>query len=269
MRWLPTSVISWAADAAHGSSDDPVRSRRGGGAARSAPVLLLFSFRSALFFQCLGRLLFSFFLSIHALAHDSLLIDSTIRTSLLGVAPAQHFTFDGRAIGAPDAGVPPGRIARRLGRLLAHPADAQLTAHHTHLLQILEYLFRHAFRQVDEAMILPNIHAADMYALDSRLVGDGADDIAGLDPMYRPYFDAKSFHGAGGGLGSRLARAFGWGRRVRRARSVRRAPGLRRMIALRLAFMLACPRRPLAAPAGCALRRRMEFRRPFRFGRQQ
>ena len=47
-------------------------------------------------------------------------------------------------------------------------------------------------------MVLANIHATDMNALYPRLVGDGTDDIAGLDTMYRPYFDAKSFHLAGG-----------------------------------------------------------------------
>src|SRR5216683_7228628 len=155
----------------------------------------------------------------------------------------------GRTAGLSAAGMPASRITRRLGRLLADPADAKLTAHHTHLLQILEYLFRHAFRQVDEAMILSNIHAADVYALDARLVGNGADDVAGLDSMYRPYFDAKSFHEAGGGFGAGLARPFDRRRRVRSARS------LRRTIALRLAFMLDCPRRPVVAHAGCPLSR--------------
>src|SRR6267378_499345 len=155
--------------------------------------------------------------------------------------------------------MPAGRITRRLGRLLADPADAKLTAHHTHLLQILEYLARHAFRQVDEAMILPNGHAADVYSLDARLVGNGTHDIAGLDSMYRPYFDAKSFHEAGGGFGARLAGPFDRGRRVRCARSVRRT------MALRLALMLDCPWRPVVAHAGRALGRQMRLRGPLRF----
>src|SRR5258708_7025675 len=172
------------------------------------------------------------------------------------------------AIGAPIArlsatGMPAARITRRLGRLFADPADAKLTAHHTHLLQILEYLFRHAFRQVDEAVILPNIDAADVYSLDARLVGNGADDVAGLDSMYRPYFDPKSFHEARGGFGPGLARPVGRGRRDRCARSVRRT------MALRFAFMLDCPRRPVIAHAGRPLSRRMRVRRPLRFAGQQ
>jgi hypothetical protein len=54
-------------------------------------------------------------------------------------------------------------------------------------------------------MILPNVHSAYMHTLDPRLIGDGTDDVAGLDSMYRPYFDAKSFHQIAGGLGARLA----------------------------------------------------------------
>src|SRR6202041_3670175 len=107
--------------------------------------------------------------------------------------------------------MPAGRISRRLGRLLADPADPKLTTHHPDLLQILEYLLRHAFRQVDETMILTNVHPAYMHALDPRLIGDGTDDVAGLDSMYRPYFDAKSFHQAGGGFGAGLA----WRRGIR------------------------------------------------------
>src|ERR1700721_644834 len=102
--------------------------------------------------------------------------------------------------------MPAGRISRRLGRLLAHPADPKLTTHHPNLLQILEYLLRHAFRQVDETMILTNVHPAYVHALDPRLVGDGTDDVAGLDSMYRPHFDAKSFHQTGGRFGARLVR---------------------------------------------------------------
>ena len=59
---------------------------------------------------------------------------------------------------------------------------------------VLEYLLRHAFRQVHEAVVFANIHAADMHALDARLVGDGTDDVSRLDAMYRPDLDAKSFH---------------------------------------------------------------------------
>src|ERR1700728_2290062 len=102
--------------------------------------------------------------------------------------------------------MPPSRVPRRLGRLLADPADAELTSRHAHLLQFLEYLLRHAFRQVHETMILPDIHPADVNALDPRLIGNGTDDVAGLDTVYRPYFDAKSFHWAGGGFGAGLAR---------------------------------------------------------------
>jgi len=98
---------------------------------------------------------------------------------MFGFAPAQHFALGG------------DRWMRRsyplgLGRLLIDAADAKLAARDSHFLQFLEYLIRHALRQVDEAMILANIHAPDVHALDPGLVGDGADDVAGLIPCADP-----------------------------------------------------------------------------------
>src|SRR5580698_10922996 len=88
----------------------------------------------------------------------------------------------------------PKRRARRFRGLFAHAADPQLPAGHAHLLQLLEYLLRHALRQVHVAVVFANVHAPDVHTLDVRFVGDGADDVSGLDTMYRPDFDAKSFH---------------------------------------------------------------------------
>src|SRR5258708_816185 len=88
----------------------------------------------------------------------------------------------------------PKRRARRLRRFLSYAADPQLAACHPHLLQLLEYLLRHALRQVHVAVVFANIHPPDEHAFDFRFVGDGADDVSGLDTMYRPYFDTKSFH---------------------------------------------------------------------------
>jgi hypothetical protein len=84
--------------------------------------------------------------------------------------------------------------ARRLGRFLGDAAEAQLTAGNSHFLQIFEYLLWHALRLVDVTMILSNIDAPNVHALDAGLICDGADDVAGLDPMYRPDLETKSFH---------------------------------------------------------------------------
>src|SRR5580692_9847836 len=115
--------------------------------------------------------------------------------------------------GVPAGRVPPSGISWRLGRLLADSADPELPARHPHLLQAHEYLFRHAFGQVDETMVFPNIHTADVYAFDSRLVGDRADDITGLDAVVRPHFDAKSFHLGRGRFGALACRRLGLRRR--------------------------------------------------------
>src|SRR5450432_4154564 len=53
-------------------------------------------------------------------------------------------------------------------------------------------------------MIFPDIHAPDVNTLDPGFIGDRADNIAGFDPMYRPYFNAISFHLTRRGLAMRF-----------------------------------------------------------------
>src|SRR5580704_11990925 len=90
--------------------------------------------------------------------------------------------------------VTPKRRARRFRRFFSYAADAQLAPCHAHLLQLLEYLLRHALRQVHVAVVFANVHAPDVHTLDVRLVRDGPDDVSGLDTVYGPDFNAKSFH---------------------------------------------------------------------------
>src|ERR1700722_4459378 len=174
-------------------------------AARVEPLAAFFSFFAARFSSnvLVGFFLSSFFRSMPLpMTHSSMLLNKNCRSILLDptylncrsmlnrrsilfaalLAAAQHFSLALLA-GAAGPGMPARRIPRRFGRLLADPADTEFPAHHPHLLQFLEYLLRHAFRQVDEAMIFSNIHAADVHAFNSSLIGDRADDIAGLDTM--------------------------------------------------------------------------------------
>ena len=214
--------IFCAAGGAGGWSDRPARACA---AASLSPLRCRFFallLRRALLFQRLGRLLLFFFLSFHALAHDCaprVLTKTSINR------------FAGRAAQQFALGVAGRRgFRRRLGRLLGDLADPQLAARHPHLLQRLEYLLRHAFRQVDEAVVLADVDPPDVHALDARLVGDRADDVARLDAVYRPHFDAKSFHvpaaargrsrrarrstarGAAGACGRYAARGGAWAR---------------------------------------------------------
>ena len=73
------------------------------------------------------------------------------------------------------------RSSLRLG--LQRAADLQLLARDAHLLQLAEHFLRHAFRQIDEAVIVADHDAADVLAVEAGFVGDRADDVAGLDAV--------------------------------------------------------------------------------------
>src|SRR6202044_558425 len=73
MRWPTISRNFGRADAAHGVIEIAGAAPLGDWLLRSASGLLLLPFPPALLFQRLGRFLLVLFLSIHTLAHDSLL----------------------------------------------------------------------------------------------------------------------------------------------------------------------------------------------------
>src|SRR5688500_2035082 len=87
-------------------------------------------------------------------------------------------------------------MARRFGtgRLRVDTADLQLRAADLHLLQLAEDLLRHAFRQVDEAVILADVDVPDVLAVEPRLVGDSPDDIARQDAVRVAHLDAERLH---------------------------------------------------------------------------
>src|SRR4029077_19479186 len=68
-----------------------------------------------------------------------------------------------------------------------------LLARNPHLLQDLEHVRRHAFGQIDESVILADVDAADVLAVQARLVGDRADEVAGLHAVVVADFDAEGF----------------------------------------------------------------------------
>jgi len=84
-------------------------------------------------------------------------------------------------------------------RRIATARDAQLLARDPDLFQDLEHIRRHAFGQIDEAVIVADIDAADVLAVQTRFVGNGADDVAGFYAMRMSDFDAECFE-AGFGL---------------------------------------------------------------------
>src|SRR5512133_981878 len=70
--------------------------------------------------------------------------------------------------------------ARTAGVLRRGALDAQRLSGDPHLLQVLHQFARHAFGQVDQAVVVADVDAADVPALQVRLVGDRADDVARL-----------------------------------------------------------------------------------------
>src|SRR4249919_4301587 len=82
---------------------------------------------------------------------------------------------------------------------LAIAADAQRLARDAHALEVVHDLARHALGQVDQTEVVADVDAADVAALELRLVGDGADDVAGLHAMAMAHFDTEGFHACFGG----------------------------------------------------------------------
>ena len=65
---------------------------------------------------------------------------------------------------------------------------------------------RHAFGQVDQAVVVADVDAADETAFQLGLVGDGADDVARLDAVRVADLDAEGFHADFGPRGGALSK---------------------------------------------------------------
>jgi hypothetical protein len=78
-------------------------------------------------------------------------------------------------------------------RLAVHPADAQLLTHHANFLQAAEDVPGHALGEVDEGVIVTDVHVADVFAFQTGLVGDRADDVARLHAVGVAHFEAEGF----------------------------------------------------------------------------
>lgn len=72
-------------------------------------------------------------------------------------------------------------------------ADTQLHSAHPYGLETVESLFRHADWKIHKAVIVADVDVPDVAAVDVRLIGDGADDISGLDAVCMADFDTVRF----------------------------------------------------------------------------
>src|SRR5450830_994834 len=73
-------------------------------------------------------------------------------------------------------------------------ADAQFLARDHDRFQVVEDFRRHAFRQVQHAVIVKDIDTADMLGFQVRFVGDGAHDVAWRHRVLTAHFDAVGRH---------------------------------------------------------------------------
>ena len=65
---------------------------------------------------------------------------------------------------------------------------------HPNLLELIQQLLRHAFGEIDQAMVVEDVDATDVLAVDIGLVGDRADDVTRLHLVIVADLDAKAIH---------------------------------------------------------------------------
>src|SRR6201991_1595211 len=129
------------------------------------------------------------------------------RLAATGATSATRTTGAG-ALGTEAALRRTRRVAALRGFHAVPLGDLQLLLGDPHLLQVGEDLRRHAFGQVDQAVVVTDADATDELGLDAAFVGDGADDVARLYAMLVAHFDAVRALAGFGGVRTRLAHAF-------------------------------------------------------------
>ena len=146
-------------------------------------------------------------------------------------------------------------LRRRRGRRVAAvpAADPQLLAHHPGLAQVRQDFRRHAFGQVQDRMVVVDVDAADVAALQPGLVGDRPDDIARLHAVGMANLDPEGLHARLG----RGARRLGC---PCRARAVTGVEGRRRMRREGLLALVVHARPPRRRSATLRARRRLGAR---------
>ena len=100
-------------------------------------------------------------------------------------------------------------------RLRIDAADTQLDSAHPYGLELVESLFRHALREIHQAVIVVDVDVPDLAAVQVRLVCDGTDYISGLDAVRMADFDAVRFEPRAL-PGTSMRPRFGYWRAIRR-----------------------------------------------------
>src|ERR1700730_11258422 len=76
-------------------------------------------------------------------------------------------------------------------RLAVHATDPQFLPHYSHLLQVAKDIPRHSLGKIDEAVVVADVDVPDVTPLEARLVGDRADDVAGLHAVGVAHFQTE------------------------------------------------------------------------------
>ena len=102
------------------------------------------------------------------------------------------------------------RSWRRQIRCIAIAADAQLLTSDPDAFQLIQQFFRHGIWQVQDAVVVIDFDAADVFRIDARFVGDGAHDIARFHAMLMTDFNTESLHAGVGRTGNAFLFREGW-----------------------------------------------------------
>src|SRR5512134_629407 len=68
--------------------------------------------------------------------------------------------------------------------------DRQLLSADPDLAKALKHVLRHAGRQAHDRVVVEDLDTADVNGVDTRFVGDRADDVAGLHAVLAAHLDA-------------------------------------------------------------------------------
>ena len=77
---------------------------------------------------------------------------------------------------------------------VVHSGDPEFPPSDEDVAECVEQTSRNAFRQVHGAEVIEDLDAANRLAANACLVSDRTDDVARLDAMTAPHFDAVRFH---------------------------------------------------------------------------
>ena len=81
---------------------------------------------------------------------------------------------------------------------VSEAGNTQFLTCHPDFFQSIEGIVWHTGGQVNQAVIIVDTNAADVFTGDVCLIGDGADNVTGHDPMIMTHSKTVTLHAFGG-----------------------------------------------------------------------